>query len=211
MKMALKKMVGGLVPDRYFMTRVRGNYGGVFMTFDDGPHPEWTPRSMDALDALNIKATYFLVGQEAERYPEIVKDLVARGHTIGNHTYSHKSLPDLSKAEMDVEVIDNGKRLSDLSGQNVRLFRPPWGRISMGGAAHLMLKGQQIVMWSVDSMDYKKAGVDDIMSQVNSVGLKGGDILLFHDDNTHTIEALAPLAKRVRGGNLTFNNLQNKG
>jgi peptidoglycan/xylan/chitin deacetylase (PgdA/CDA1 family) len=169
-KQRLKDLINRVVPDRYFLTRVDKAGAGVVVTFDDGPDPQWTQRSMDVLDEYGIKATYFLV---------------------------------------QVEVVENAKRLSDLSGQNVRLFRPPWGKIDVRSAGYLILKGLQIVMWSIDSTDYKKSGPADIMAWIHSTGVRAGDIVLFHDDNEHTIAALPDLVEVVRHNGLAFENLRN--
>ncbi|MGD8415296.1 MAG: polysaccharide deacetylase family protein [Candidatus Latescibacterota bacterium] len=203
------KAVNLFVPDRYFVSHIRKAGSGVYLTFDDSPHPEWTPRSMDVLDQLGIKACFFMVGQEAMRHAGMVREVTERGHSVGNHTYSHRSIVGLTRKDLEVEVVESGKRLSDLSGQDVKMFRPPWGKLDLRTARFLISKGQQIVMWSVDSTDYKYAGADDIMTRINEVGVKAGDILLFHDDNEHTVAALPRLAEKVRGNNLKFNELKN--
>jgi peptidoglycan/xylan/chitin deacetylase (PgdA/CDA1 family) len=138
-----------------------------------------------------------------------VREIVDRGHTVGDHTYSHCSVAGLGSKALQVEVVENAKRLSDLSGQNVRLFRPPWGKIDVRSAGYLILKGLQIVMWSIDSTDYKKSGPADIMAWIHSTGVRAGDIVLFHDDNEHTIAALPDLVEVVRHNGLAFENLRN--
>jgi peptidoglycan/xylan/chitin deacetylase (PgdA/CDA1 family) len=206
-KRKLRDLINSAIPDRYFVTRCTTNRYGVVFTFDDGPHPDFTPASLDILDDLGVSATYFLVGRYAERQRNIVKDIVARGHLVGGHTYSHRSVAGLSVADLHKEVVDNGKRLSDLCGQEVKLFRPPWGRLDVKSACYLLYKGLQTVMWSIDSTDYKKSSASDIVAQVERVGLRTGDIILLHDDNDYTIEALPLLAAAVRQRGLDFSNL----
>ena len=208
-KRTLKNLFARVIPDRYFTVRLRGADAGVVFTFDDGPHPEWTQPSLDTLDYLGIKATYFLVGEWVQRRPELAREIVARGHTVGDHTFSHRAVVGLSAKQLDVEVVDSAKRLSDLTGEAVQLFRPPWGKIDPRGAMYLMRKGLRIVMWSVDSTDYKKAGASDILSRVDAIGVGAGDIILLHDDNKHTIEALPLLAESVERRGLKFGNLTN--
>jgi peptidoglycan/xylan/chitin deacetylase (PgdA/CDA1 family) len=205
----LMKAVNRVVPDRYFVSHVIKDSSGVYLTFDDSPHPVWTQRSMDVLDQYGVKACYFLVGEEAAKHPGIVTEIAERGHSVGNHTYSHCSVVGLAKKDLELEIVDNRKRLSDLSGQDVRMFRPPWGKLDLRSAGYIIFKGQQIVMWSVDSTDYKYAGADDIMARIDGVGVKAGDIMLFHDDNEHTIAALPNLIDMVRKKGLDFNNLEN--
>ena len=100
--------------------------------------------------------------------------------------------------------------LIPLVSRFLKLFRPPWGRIDVRSAGYLIFKGLRLVMWSIDSTDYKKAGADDIMSSIRSMGLKGGDIILLHDDNEHTMVALPRLVEAVRSHGLTFGNLSNQ-
>jgi len=205
----LKGLINRAVPDRYFVTRCFRDKYSVYLTFDDSPHPVWTPRSMDVLEQYDIKATYFLVGQEAMRHAGIVKEIVERGHTIGNHTYTHRSVVGLGKKDLEMEIMENRKRLSDLSGQDVKMFRPPWGRLDFRSAGYIILRGQQIVMWSLDSTDYKMAGADAIVDWFDKVGVRAGEIMLFHDDNEQTITALPDLIEKVQRNGLVFNNLKN--
>jgi len=201
--------INRVAPDRYFISRCNKDGSGVYLTFDDSPHPVWTQRLLDVLDRFDIKACFFMVGQDAMRHSGIVKEIVERGHSVGNHTYSHRAVVGLGKKDLELEVVENRNRLSDLSGQDVRMFRPPWGRLDFRSAGYIILKGQQIVMWSVDSTDYKVTGADDIMARINEVGVRAGDILLFHDDNEHTVAALPRLVDEVRQKGLVFNNLEN--
>jgi peptidoglycan/xylan/chitin deacetylase (PgdA/CDA1 family) len=203
----LKDLINSAMPERYLVTRSNKKNCGVIFTFDDGPHPEFTPAALDVLEGLGIRATFFLVGREAQRHAAIVKDIVARGHTVGGHTHSHRAVAGLRAAELKAEVLDDRKRLSDLSGQDVRQFRPPWGKLDLTSAIYLVAKGLQIVMWSIDSTDYEKSGASDILARVERAGMRSGDILLLHDDNEYTIEALPGLADSVRRRSLGFSNL----
>lgn len=205
----LKGLINRAVPDRYFITRCIKDKYSVYLTFDDSPHPVWTPRSMDLLEQYDIKATYFLVGQDAMRHAGIVKDIVRRGHTVGNHTYSHRSIVGLGKKDLEVEIVENRKRLSDLCGQDVKMFRPPWGRLDFRSAAYIILRGQKIVMWSLDSTDYKMVGAGAIIDWIENASVSAGEIILFHDDNEQTITALPDLIENVRRKGLVFNNLKN--
>jgi peptidoglycan/xylan/chitin deacetylase (PgdA/CDA1 family) len=202
-----KELFNRIVPDRYFVSRFRDDSDGVYLTFDDSPHPVWTPRAMDVLDQYDIKATFFLVGREAAKHAGIVQDIVRRGHTVGNHTYSHRSIVGLGKKDLEVEIVDNRKRLSDLAGRDVNMFRPPWGRLDFRTAVYIILKGQQIVMWSLDSTDYKMVGSDAIIKWIEKVGVGAGEIMLFHDDNPQTLTALPNVVELIRRNNLNINTL----
>lgn len=206
-RVSLMKLVNRAVPDRFFLSRCNGVDSRVYLTFDDGPHPVWTRRSMDTLDEIGVKATYFLVGREAERHADVVQEVVRRGHGVGNHTYSHRAVVGLNRKDLDAEVVENGKRLSDLSGQEVKMFRPPWGRLDMRSAVYIVIKGQQIVMWSVDSTDYKCEGSRNIVERLDEVGVTAGDITLFHDDNEHTIASLPEIVEKIHRKGLFVSKL----
>ena len=128
---------------------------------------------------------------------------------MGNHTYSHRSVVGLRKKDLEVEIMDNRKRLSDLTGQEVRMFRPPWGRLDFRSAAYIILKGQQIVLWSLDSTDYRMEGARAILDWIRKSGVGAGEIMLFHDDNPQTLTALPEVIETVRLQGLSFSNLTN--
>ena len=119
------------LPRRSFMTHGPADCGAVCLTFDDGPHPEYTPRLLDLLSRLGVRATFFLVGQEAERFPSIVRQIAEEGHVVGNHTYEHREATLISSESFLAEVLRASDYLGELSGQKVDLFRPPHGRLTI--------------------------------------------------------------------------------
>ncbi len=97
----------------------------ITITFDDGPHPEYTPEILDILKEKEVEASFFLVGKNAEKYPGITKRILREGHSIGNHTYSHRSLIPLSQSNTDYEIFEAEKVLKEIIGEKPTLFRPP--------------------------------------------------------------------------------------
>lgn len=207
-RVSLMNAVNRVVPDKYFISRVNRDSCGVYLTFDDSPHPVWTRRSLDLLDEIGVKATYFMVGQEAMRHSDLAREVSDRGHAVGNHTYSHRSIVGLSKKDLELEVVESRRRLSDLCGCEVKMFRPPWGKLDLRTARYIIADGQRIVMWSIDSTDYDRKSTADIMARLDEVGVGGGDIVLFHDDNEQTLAVLQPLVEKVRRSGLDFKNLE---
>src|SRR6202047_5526552 len=118
----------GLKPATYFQANVDGPY--IAMTFDDGPSPETTPRLLDILKQRNIKATFFMIGQNAERNPAIVKRILAEGHEIGNHSWPHPQLSKLSDDRVTAEITKTQAAIKDASGYAPTLLRPPYGSIT---------------------------------------------------------------------------------
>ncbi len=160
--------MGAALPRRLFMTHGPASSGAVCLTFDDGPHPEYTPRLLQILSELGVPATFFLVGQEAERFPGIVRQIAAAGHVVGNHTFEHRDATSISSESFLAEVDRAKTLLRELSGQEVDLFRPPHGRLTIFTLLGLWRAGQRVVLWNVDSRDYSRtwSGTDPSISSL---------------------------------------------
>ena len=149
----------------------------VALTFDDGPHPEYTPKLLDALKERGVKATFFLIGKNAKVHPEIVKRIADEGHVIGNHTMNHVEITKMADADAFLELDENRKLLEGITGMPVEYMRPPFGLWQEELEQELNVMP---VMWSVDPLDWTTKNVDEI---VNKVVTEAGenDIILLHD------------------------------
>ena len=129
----------------------RGPRGGrrLALTFDDGPDPAWTPRLLDALGAAGVRGTFFLIGARAERAPELVRRMVAEGHEVGNHSWSHRSLWLCGPRATEDEIRRAHDRLGELTGTPPRHFRPPWGMVNAAMFPALRRVGERCVFWSI--------------------------------------------------------------
>ena len=173
----------------YSSVHVDGPY--LAITFDDGPQPQNTPRLLGILRERNIKATFFVVGQMAKERPEIIRAILADGHEIGNHTWSHPlNMTRLSDEKNRSEISQAAKLLQDVAGYRARLFRPP------GGSTNPHIKqmcsdefGLTTVLWSVDPNDWKRPGVSVVTSRLVN-GAHPGAILLCHDLHAPTVDAM---------------------
>lgn len=146
----------------------------VFLTFDDGPHPIVTPWVLGELSKYNAKATFFCIGKNAEMHPEIVAQIKAEGHSVGNHTYSHtKSLR--QSCELYVEDVDMANEFV-----NASLFRPPYGRLSLSQIRRLSAR-YKIIMWDILSRDYSSVVSPEQCVREVVPHLRGGSIIVFHD------------------------------
>lgn len=175
----------------------------IYLTFDDGPHPVNTPVLLDMLAAAHVKATFFLIGEQAQAYPSVVKRLVAEGHVIGNHSMSHPDMRRLASRDQLAQIDQADSVLAEFDGKTRHLFRPPRGHATLTTIFRALLRHQPLVLWSFDSFDYK-LGVDAIIDRLVVHSPKGGDILLFHDDMPATIEALEHLLPRWGAAGLRF-------
>ena len=147
-------------------------------------------------------------GERAERHPEIVKRIVREGHEIGNHAYRHIKFATLPLQSQLAEITQTDRLLSRYDGRQWHWFRPPQGKLPFRLMLALLKKRHGIAMWSYDSLDYKKQGVGSVWSRFEKTPVRGGDVVLFHDDNDVTVAALGQLITRWRTEGYGFDRLQ---
>lgn len=154
----------------------------VALTFDDGPHPEYTPQILDILDEYGVKATFFVVGENAARYPEIVKRIIDSGHEIGNHTWSHKGMKGITREQAEKEITDTHVFLKETFNYCPVLFRPPGGGEYSLAREIAAENGYKYVLWAwrTDSKDWACPDAESISQTVLST-VSEGDIVLLHD------------------------------
>jgi len=146
----------------------------IYITFDDGPVPEVTPLVLDLLDEYNIKATFFCVGENVEKYPEVYNEVLKRGHRTGNHTYNHLKGASVSTDEYVANVEKASLRIES------NLFRPPYGRIKKKQKKALKA-GYEIIMWDVITHDYNSSlSPQTIMQNIRRYS-RNGSLVVFHD------------------------------
>lgn len=161
------------------LIRGQGKGNQIALTFDDGPLPPYTEQILDILRSHRVRATFFVCGQDVEKYPELVRRIHADGHTIGNHTWSHPYLYFMSREKIKEEVDRTQRVIHLAAGFTPRLFRPPYGGRWFGLYPLLKERGMQLVQWSVSSDDWK-LGADAIIVKVRS-NLHPGAVILLHD------------------------------
>jgi len=158
----------------------------VLLTFDDGPHPEYTPQILDILDHYQIKAIFFVIGKNAEKYPDLLMEIRRRGHTIGNHSYSHESLFDLfSTKKMIADVEQANTVIANIVSEKPKLFRPPFGITNPRIKRLVKHIGHTSVAWSFRSYDTSNQRDQQIFNRLQQQ-IVGGDIILFHDNLKRT-------------------------
>lgn len=177
-----------LKPATYSSAHVDGPY--IAMTFDDGPSPETTPRLLDMLKQRNIKVTFFLIGENAERNPDIVRRILAEGHEIGNHSWTHPQLSKLSDDRVTQEITKTQDAIKNESGFTPTMLRPPYGAITARQRSWIESQfGLNIILWSVDPFDWKRPGPSVITQRILS-GARPGAIILSHDIHKQTVDAM---------------------
>ena len=152
----------------------------IALTFDDGPDPDVTPKLLELLDAHSTRATFFMCGLAAQRHPGLVRSVVAAGHTIGGHSWDHRPVHNLSESEWRRQIDDTHGLLEDLSGGQVRWFRPPRGRTDRHTREKLRRRGVATVYWSSAGRDWRLRDPELIAGAVLD-DLDTGAIVLLHD------------------------------
>jgi peptidoglycan-N-acetylglucosamine deacetylase len=153
----------------------------IHLTFDDGPHPVATTLILQELKTHNIKATFFLLGQNAQKFPDLVHRIHAEGHQIGNHSFTHKSLLFKNKTFLRDEILRTKEILETIIGTHSKYFRPPYGYFNWTILDVLRKLELTCTLWDVDSKDYKLNSVTNISDRVIP-NTSNGSILLFHDN-----------------------------
>ena len=178
----------------------------VALTFDDGPHPRITRQILDYLDKEDIKATFFIIGCNAEQWPEIVKEEIEKGHEIGNHTYSHDEKKRRSASQMHDDLAHADDILRGSFGYETVLFRPPQGVCNDNVISAASDFEYKIVLWDIDTHDWAHVSTESIVSNVKQ-NVNEGDIILFHDytsGESHTLDALKIIVPYLKSEGYTF-------
>ena len=181
------------------------------LTYDDGPNDPWTQKLLDVLDTHGVKATFFLIGRYVELRPEIARAVAARGHVVGNHTWSHPDLVFTSKAALESELKKTEAALTQAVGAHSKLFRPPFGARRPATLKTARSLGLEPVMWSVTCWDWSAKSPEAIVKKA-ARRIRGGDVILLHDggnlsfgaDRAHTVAATDELIRRYKGEGFEF-------
>ena len=175
----------------------------ITVSFDASWGGDQTLRILDLLDEYNAKATFFLVGIWVDKYPELVKEIHARGHEIGNHSDSHPEMSKLSKEQIIRELDGCSDKIEALTGQRPTSFRPPYGDYDNEVVTVARSEGYEVVQWSIDSLDWKNKGVDDLIRR-STKDVHKGDIILFHNDSKYILQALPTILKTYQQQGFTM-------
>jgi peptidoglycan-N-acetylglucosamine deacetylase len=208
-----------VLPTNYIIRDFGYVKGKIALTFDDGPDPEWTPLILDILKEKHVKATFFIIGGNAEAHPDIVQRMLDEGHEVGNHTYTHPNLADTPSQAVTIELNATQRLFQALTGRSLVLFRPPYlGDAEPGDGSEIVpveiaqRMGYITVGEHIDPLDWKLPGADQIVDHVldalkhPSSDMTGNTILL-HDaggDRSQTVEALPALIDKLRARGYQF-------
>ena len=178
----------GVAKITYSQCHVEGPF--VALTFDDGPHAENTPRLLEMLKQRGIKATFFVVGQCAAEYPQIMKRLVDEGHEVANHSWSHPQLSHMGEGGVTDQLQRTHDVIVQTTGVTPTLLRPPYGAFTANQRAWAHQKwGYKIILWDVDPLDWKYRNAEHVKSEILKQTVNGS-IILSHDIHKSTVDAM---------------------
>jgi peptidoglycan-N-acetylglucosamine deacetylase len=193
---------------------IRGPQEGnrVTLTFDDGPAEKFTEQILAILREHRVPATFFVCGKNVEQHPELLRRIVAEGHEVGNHSYSHFFTYFKSRRRMAEEIDRTQAIIEKITGERPGVFRPPYGARWFGLVPTLLQRGMHLILWSVTGYDWKKDTQGIIDAALRE--LKPGAIILLHDgrearppaeiDRSHTVAALPAIIAGARDRGYTF-------
>jgi peptidoglycan/xylan/chitin deacetylase (PgdA/CDA1 family) len=183
----------------------------IAFTFDDGPNPLYTPKLLDLLKMNNIKATFFVVGSKAEKYPELIARMQEEGHLVGIHNYVHKSNWVMFPWEIRNDLRKSASIIEKITGKRPMYYRPPWGLITLFD--FLLMKQYKIILWSKMAEDWRSKGGSEKVEKRLLKNIKNGEIILLHDCGetlgadvdapTNTINALKTVFKEISSRGMT--------
>jgi peptidoglycan/xylan/chitin deacetylase (PgdA/CDA1 family) len=194
--------------------RIR-NDSSVALTFDDGPHPQGTPAALELLAAVGATATFFLVGEQVERWPAIAAEIAAAGHEIALHGYRHRLMLRRATAAVRWDLDHAVEVIAGATGVAPRCYRPPYGVFSAGGLALTRRRGWSPMLWSRWGRDWEARATPAKIVRRATAGLRAGDVVLLHDADHYssdgswrkTIAALPLICEAVADCGLRFSRV----
>ena len=186
----------------YSQCNVDGPY--IAMTFDDGPHATNTPRLLDMLKQRKIKATFFVVGQCVQEYPAIMKRIVAEGHEVASHSWSHPLLSKMSEGGVTEQLQKTHDAIVNTTGVAPKTMRPPYGGFTANQRGWANAKwGYKIILWDVDPLDWKVRNAEHVTSEILRRTV-AGSIILSHDIHKTTVDAMPDTLDGLTGRGFKF-------
>ncbi|MEY4299264.1 MAG: hypothetical protein RIR25_500 [Verrucomicrobiota bacterium] len=183
---------------------VHTNRRVLALTFDDGPSAELTPKLLDLLKKEGIRATFFVIGSNVQAHPDIARRIVAEGHEIANHSWSHPQLPRLGAERLEQEIKNTTDIIEQTTGHRVTMMRPPYGAINERVKnAIIKTHGLDLLMWSVDPRDWTRPGPEAVERRLLA-GAAPGAIMLCHDIHPGTIAAMPDTIAQLKAKGYSF-------
>lgn len=206
MNKAAKRIVSTLLFGRLVWSGPKE--GGLYLTFDDGPHGENTEEILRTLKKEQCVASFFLSGDAAFKHQSIVRDIHAAGHLVANHGMTHQRRDNHNTISYVRDAFSCQRLLERITGDKAlkKIFRPPYGELKIIDAMILIAFGYRVIMWSIDSEDSFISQDQKLLAKFDKMTLKGGDILLFHEDSAMTTRLLPKILSLLKRNNDAFSS-----
>ncbi|MCR4397786.1 MAG: polysaccharide deacetylase family protein [Firmicutes bacterium] len=181
----------------------------VALTFDDGPDKQYTPQILDVLARKGVRATFFLIGNRLAESPEVVRRILAEGHAVGNHTYSHPNITTFTAQDIERELRTADREMSRFGARVTGMFRPPYGAVGVSSVEPLARAGYSLCLWTVDSLDWRGLTREQVINNVLPL-VANGSVILFHsaggpgEDLSGTVGALPVVIDDLRAKGFKF-------
>lgn len=212
-RLAHKGLPGGFWGDGHAHNAVNhpeSSVSRVYLTFDDGPSPDTTPYLLELLAQENMKASFFLIGKEIEKHPDLVRRIAEEGHSIGNHSYSHQFMPSLTVKQIENEIEKTNKLVEEICGQRPKNFRPPFGFMDKKTADVLTDLAMHPVYWSQAPEDWSLPGASAVVRRV-LMRLAPGALIVLHEGKQlkeQTLMAAKEIIYRCKSSELTLSKVE---
>lgn len=171
--------------------------GSIALTFDDGPYPYWTEMYLKILEVYQAPASFFVTGRQSEAYPALLRQIVAAGHEVGNHSYAHSLMGKQPAEKVTSDLRSSTEVIEKITGQTVRYFRPPYGDYDRQVVDLAWREGQRTVTWNVDPRDWEGPGYNELARKVVERA-RSGDIILLHEGKKETLNAMGIIINSLR-------------
>lgn len=207
MKIVLKKLIKSLIPSELIRYKLSASAErSVLLTFDDGPHPDLTPQVLDILESFRARAVFFVVGSSARQFPDLVREIIRRGHAVGNHTFDHPNFNQVARADRHNSIMKCQETLEGLISPAIRLIRPPYGIINLETLFWAWKRGLGTVLWSKSGEEWGQRMEEPAASIAQHLidDVRARDIVLLHDNNSKVPEILRRILPELQQKGLEF-------
>jgi glycosyltransferase involved in cell wall biosynthesis/peptidoglycan/xylan/chitin deacetylase (PgdA/CDA1 family) len=185
------------LPARWLAWRGRPEARSIALTFDDGPDAVFTPKLLDVLARHRVRGTFFLVGERVTEHPDLVRRIVAEGHELGNHSFTHPEFGRISLKQADEEIERTQRVLEEIQGHPCRWFRPPKGKLCSASLLGAWRRRLTVLMWSADLKDFRATEPEQILDAEVVRPFRDGDVVLYHGNSDASLTALPQLIGRA--------------
>jgi peptidoglycan-N-acetylglucosamine deacetylase len=202
MKSGLRMCIQSLIPGNRIIWKGSSKRKTVALTFDDGPCAEYTSKFLDILKQEKVRGTFFLVGEQVRKYPELARMVAENGHEIGNHLMTHGHIKKMKFAQMAGEIRGTDEIIKTVIGTTPGYLRPPFAEVSFSMLLYVLFKGHKLAMWNMDSGDSWDLHPTRMRERLRNV--HPGDIILFHEDKINSLIALPQIIHDIKALGFEF-------